>query len=487
MQPDAPAGGARAAAGNGLWLLSGQLVAKVAGLVFVVIVARALGVREYGWFVFATSFVPLFLSLASLGLDSAVIREVARDRAQLSRVFASGLALRVGAGAAALLLAAALSPLFVRERLALLTVVVVGTALLLDEITTYLSNVFKAFERMRFHATALMVNRIGSTLLALAAYLADLGLAVILTTYLLGSLGALLYCAVALRRHFPPIGLRQGSRGTAGRLLRIGAPLGLAAVLNMALFRVNALLVQGFDGSTALGLYGVAFRFFESFLFVSWTLGSLTLPRYARQDRGPAAARTFDLAVSVCLAFYVPLAVLALFVSPWAVGTLFGERYAEAAVAVPWLTAAAVLYAITYQARNACVGVGARGAIAWIAAAALVVNVAASLVLIPRLGFEGAAIATALASAVEALLSVWSLRRLGVRVQPSRLLCVPLLAGLAMAGTLSALSREDGVGALLAVLAYLVVLVAAARLLAPESATAVRAVLRRRAPARTDG
>lgn len=479
MEPDSPppGGGARAAAGNGVWLLGGQLVAKVAGLVFVVIVARAIGVREYGWFVFATSFVPLFLAFATLGLDSAVIREVATDRSRLSQVFASGLAVRVSAGLAALLLAVALSPLFVRDGLALVTVVVVGAALLLDEVTTYLSTVFKAFERMRFHAVALMVNRIGATLLALLAYLADLGLAVILVTYLLGSAGALAYCVVALRRHFPPIGLRTARRETAVRLLRVGLPLGVAAVLNMALLRGNTLMVQAFDGSTATGLYGVAFRFFESFLFVAWTLGSLSLPRYARQGRSRAAARTFDLSVSAALSFYVPLAVAALFVSRWAVSVAFGERYAQAAQAVPWLTGAVVLYAVTYQARNACVGVGARGAIAGIALTALAVNVAVALVLIPRLGFEGAGIATAVASAVEAVLSVLSLRRLGVPVRLSRPLAVPLLAGGVMAAALVALDRDDGVAAAVGLAVYAVALVAAALVLTPEVKAGVRSVL----------
>lgn len=473
--------GARAVAGNGLWLFSGQLVAKLASLVFVVIVARAVGVREYGWFVFATSFVPLALSLASFGLDSAVVREVARDRDRLSQVFASGLALRLGAGSVALLLALALTPLFLRERLALVTVAVVGTALLLDEVTTYLSNVFKAFERMRFHATALMVNRIGSTLLALAAYLADAGLVTILVTYLLGSLGALVYCAVILRRRFPPIGLREGSRGTAGRLLRIGAPLGVASVLNMALFRADALMVQAYDGAEAVGLYGVAFRFFESFLFVSWVLGSLTLPRYARQSRGPESARTFDVALTTALSFYLPLAVLSLFASEWAVTTLFGARYADAAVAVPWLTGALVLYAVTYQARTASVGVGARGVIAWIAAIALVINIAANLVLIPRLGFEGAAIATALAAAVEAVLSVAAVRRQGVPVRVSRLLAVPVLAAAVTGAVVAALALEDGAAAAIGSGLYVVVLVLLGALIAPDAKGAVAGLVRRRA------
>lgn len=474
--------GARRLAGNTAWLLAGQIVSKVASLVFVVIVARAIGVREYGYFTFATSFVPLFLAFGTLGLDSAVVREVARDKSRLSEVFTSGLYVRLAIGVLALGLSMVLAPLFIEDRLAVLTVFVVGTALFIDEVTTYLSSVFKAFERMRYHASALVVNRIGSTFLALGAYLAGAGLVPITIAYFAGSLGALVYTTVALRKHFPPIDLRAARRATAATLLKVGLPLGIAGVLNMALFRLDTVMVEAFEGAVAVGLYGVAFRFFESFLFVSWSLGSITLPRYARQGRGRGSARTFDLAVAMALSFYVPIAVGAMFSSRWAVTVLFGARYVEAAQAVPWLTLGIAFYAITYQARNAIIGIGGRSWIAWIAGIALVVNIIVNLFFIPRYGFPGAAMATALACALEAGLTTYSMTRLGIPVRLSRTLALPLLAGAVMAAVLAGFGLSGGVAAGVGAGVYLIALGAAAALLAPSEKDRVIALLRRRSP-----
>lgn len=450
-----------------------------------VVVARAVGVAEYGWFTFGTALVSLLLSFGSLGIDVAVVRATAQDRERVSELFASGLVLRLTAGVVALGVAVLLAPLLLETSRAVATVALVGAALLVDELTTYVSTVFKAFERMRFHATTLVVNRLVSMALVLGAHLLGAGLEVLLAAYLVGSVGALVYAVAVLRRHFPPVHLGAARRATATTLLRTGAPLGVAAVLNMALFRADAVVVEAVAGSGEVGLYGVAFRCYEALVFVAWSLGTVTLPRFSAQGVGARTERLLTAAVTAALAVYVPALVGSLFLAREVVSTAFGERYAEAAQAVPWLMLALVLFGTTFVARSAAVGVGGRPSVAAVAGAALAVNVGLDLLLVPALGFEGAAIGTACAAAVEVVLTLVVLRRLGVALRPDRLLAVPLGAGAVMAGALGALS---GAPALLAGVAgcaaYLAALALLGLLLAPVQARQVAGAVRRRAGAR---
>jgi O-antigen/teichoic acid export membrane protein len=478
--PPDGASGARRMAGNAAWLLSGQLVSKLASVVFVVIVARAVGVVEYGYFTFATALVPLFLAFGTLGIDTAVIRELSRDRRELSEVFSSGLYLRLVTGGLALVLSIACAPLFADARLAVLTVLVVGVALFIDEMTSYVGTVFKAFERMRYYAMALVVNRIGSTALALVAFLADAGLVVITVTYFLGSLGALLYAVTALRRHFPPIRFSAARRATAVRVLRIGAPLGVAAILNMALFRLDTVMVQAITDSEQVGLYGVAFRFFESLLFLTWVVANLTFPRISRQGPGRRSAQTLEGAVTATMTAYLPVFVGSLFLSAWAVAAVFGDRYVEAAEAVPYLTFALVCYGLTYQVRTATMAVGGGKVIAWIAGVALAVNVPANLLLIPQYGFTGAAMATAGVSALESLLTIFAARRYGLLRLPGRLGLPPVLALLCMTAVLLLLPGDGAVTAAVATAVYLVALLGSAAVVAPAEVRSARQLLRRR-------
>ncbi len=235
-------------ASGAAWLMIGDAFAKLAGFVFVVLVARGLGAEEYGYLNFALSFVPLFLIVATWGLNDALFRDVAHDRHRLSPLFASGVRLRVGMGVVALGLAVAAAPFFVKGGGAFWTVVLIGVALLLDELSGFVSTVFKAFEAMRFRAMRIAVNRVATLLLAVAALGAGGSLLAISGAYLLGSFVALVFSVLALRRYFPPISLGDWSRSEAIGLLKRGAPLALASVVSMAVFRIDAVMIQAIDG-----------------------------------------------------------------------------------------------------------------------------------------------------------------------------------------------------------------------------------------------
>lgn len=145
---------------NTAWLLAAEILSKVASFALLVILARGLGQAELGLFVFAISFFPLFLMFASWGIDTAVIREVSGDRDRISAFFSSGLVLRAVLGFLALALGMAVTPFLVQGHGVLVGVGLIGVALLLDEFSRFVGAVFKAFERIRFHAFVLVVNRL---------------------------------------------------------------------------------------------------------------------------------------------------------------------------------------------------------------------------------------------------------------------------------------------------------------------------------------
>jgi O-antigen/teichoic acid export membrane protein len=474
--------GLRRFALNTAWLLVAQVAGKAASFVFVVIVARSLGARDFGYFTFALAFVPLFLATGGLGLESTVIREIARDRRRLSELFATGFALRSALAMAGLALAFLTGPLFLNGATAYAALALVGTALLLDELSGFLGTVFKAFERMHFHALVVLANRLLSTALALVAVALDAELPIVCLTYLGGSGGAFLFGLAALHRYFPRIDYRQARRTVARSLLRFGLPLGVAGLLNTALFRIDTVMLQGIRGPVEVGLYGVAYRFFESLLFVSWSLGNVALPRLAREPRGKPRARTYELTVLLSLAFYLPLALTFPFASEWLVTTLFSERYEDASAAAGVLAGAALLYSVAFASRIGAIAAGRTKAIAVVAAIALAANVAINSVAIPRYGFEGAAWATLATSALEAvLLTAVFIRANGVPSR-ARTMLVPLVACVPLAVLILGYDLEGPRALLALAVAYPPALLLSAALIAPNELRRLPAAMRRTQP-----
>lgn len=469
---------------NFAWLMTAELVGKVSGFVLVVILARGLGPRQYGYFAFALAFVPLFLHLARWGIDVASLRRVSVRIEDFSKVFVNGGVLRLGLAAGATVVALLLLPLFVSGGDAVQVVIVLSFALLLDEVATYQSVAFTAVEQMRFNAGVLIVNRVVSTGLAGAVLAAGGGLLAVCLAYAIGSLGSVVLGSFFLVTRLPPLDRHDLNRGEVRGLLREGAPYGIAAFLNMAVFRMDTVLLELLKGPVAVGFYGVAYRFFEPLLFITWTIAQTATPQLVR-DAQPGAEgerRTFELALAATLAFYVPIAAGAPFAVDWLVGTLFGDRYLSARSAVLWLAAAAVPYAVAHLARMAAIAGGAKKSITVVAAAVLALNIGLNLALIPSHGVTGAAAATFVTEVVECALLLALYGRRVARVRVSGVTVAPVLAAACMVGVLAAMGSGP-IALAVGPVVFGAALVALLRVLAPGDAQALLDRMRLRSAA----
>lgn len=473
-------GGGRRFAANIGWMLLSQGAGTIAGFAFVIIVARGLGTAEYGYFTFAMSLVPLFLMVGAWGIGIAVVTEVARDRNRVSEIVSSGFVVRVGLALIGLLLCFSTAPLFVKGGEPLLTVIVVGCALFLDEISGFLANVFKAFERMRYLALMTLTNRLVSAVLAVFAIAVGGRLVAVSTMYFLGSLSALVFAVATIKRRFPPIRVGDYRRSVMRQLLSQGLLIGAASVLNMALFRIDTVILQAIRGPIEVGMYGIAYRFLDSFLFFAWGVTNAGLPRLARTADSTGRRRTFESMASLMLAFYVPLAVWGAFDGQWMVSVVFSSKYAAAVSAVPWLAGAGLFYAIAYLARVSAIVDGKRATIIWIAGFGLVINVCANLIVIPRYGFLGAAVVTFVSEVLDAALLLWLFLHSHGRPWATRLPLVPLAAGCCMSGLLLLLPVSGGLRFAIGGLGYAVALTVCGRAIAPADSRRALALLRRR-------
>ncbi|HWL65712.1 MAG TPA: flippase [Actinomycetota bacterium] len=480
--PDAT--GTRRFAANAAWLIAAEIAGKLASFVFAVIVARGLGPLAYGYFNIAISLGGLVLAFGSLGLNTVVTTEIVRRRDALSEIFSSALVARLGIDLVALVGTIACAPLLVQEPVAVAVVGLVGTALLIDDISSLIGAVFKAVERMRFHALAIFTNRLVSTVLAVVAVAWGGDILAVCVVYLVGSVAGAVFATFSLRRNFSDLKLRAVTRMRMTQLLRAGAPLGVASILNLAVFRLDSLLLQVLKGPIAVAMYGVAFRFFDSLTFLAYSLTSAALPRLARDSRESEPVRAFQLTSSLLLVAYLPIAAGTAFAGRWVVVTIFSARYEAAAASTTWLAAGVLFYGIAYLGRVALIAADRRREVPRIAAGALVLNVALNLMLIPRLGFEGAAIATFFTEIVDMTLTLVFLRRALPGLRPARVTLVPVVATLVMTIVLMASGVEGPNAIALGAPVYLVALIGSGYLIARDQSRKALSVLVPRLAAR---
>jgi O-antigen/teichoic acid export membrane protein len=441
---------------NTIARVAGEAVAKLASLAFYVVLARQLGREDYGTFVFALTLTGTLLIGAGFGTDELTAREVARDRRSAGRYLSDVAGLKATTSVA--LLAVAMAVVFVGgyDADARLATLLVGLGVMVEVMARSWNAIFQAYQRLELVSVTLIVQRGLTAILGIAVLATGGGLVAAGAVYLTGALVAFVITELMWRR-FTPATRPRPSRTGAWTLLRGGIPIGAAATLWVLLLKVDVLLLAFLTNNHEVGLYGAAARLVEGTQFVAWAFNAAMLP-WVALTAGAALARGYMLGLKLLAAGLIPVgATLACFARP-IVDLLYGDEFAGAALPLALLGCTVALYGLQSFSGTLLIGRDSPGVLVRIAGAVVIQNIACNLVAIPLWGADGAAGVALSSSVLMTVLTIWFGTRNTRAFSPVRAFGGPLLAGAALVAV--ALALPTLLGAILAGLAYAVVLAA---------------------------
>lgn len=386
--------------------VTAQLAAKAVHLLLNVVsslaIVRALAPGAYGHYVLIVTAVTLAGLVPDFGLGKAAVREMAVRPRDEPEVLGTVLGIRLG-----------LSVLGAAIVQAILVVVdapsevhvagAVMSLLFLAEAVVGVAIVCHARTEQQYEAGILVAAETVETGLVLAMVASGASLVWLVTAPVIGlGVGALL-AVVLVRRHY-----RLRMRWSPGRvrpLLREAAPVGLAGVIGVIVFRLDSVMLAGLADPEQVGLYGAAFQPMEYALLGVIVLSSVLLPHLSRAfvDDPGRFRELHRLGLRGVVVAVLPVVVV---LSPFAdrlVGTVFGPAYLGAAAPLRLLAIALVCMAVSAWQAYALLAAGEQRLTLLTNLGALVVAASANLALIPSHGALGAAIATVITAAVTAV------------------------------------------------------------------------------------
>jgi O-antigen/teichoic acid export membrane protein len=450
------------------WNTAAQTGARVLVLGLAVVttglLTRYLGVAAYGDYIVVTVFISLFALLFDWGIPMMLAREMPRVE-RPSELFGEALALRIVLALFVCGLAAGVAFLFYgggddgRIRYGVLIAL---PTILAVAISTTVASVFQVRMRMDRVAAAEIVSQGLSGALIVVLVLTDqsfywiVAATVVATTVNAG----LLY---ALSRRLLPSRLAVNLQHWR-RLIRTALPLGLAVVVATIYFRADALLLSLLQGSEDVGIYGVAFRFFEMTIpFPAFFLAPV-FPLLSVAAVSTAGLTEFSQIVQRSLDVLVVAAVLVVAVTlalaPGMVRLVAGESFERSALPLRILIVGAGLTFLGSLFMFALVALDRQRTVLLISLAALVTNVALNLVLIPRYSYNAAAIIATGSQAFSLSSAVYLVHRYTGLVPSLRVISRAVAAGAAVVLVLLFLPTPLLVGLVVGTLLYVLLLLA---------------------------
>jgi O-antigen/teichoic acid export membrane protein len=318
---------------NFLSLALGRYIAIGLGAVVVPLVARSLGVENYGHFVTALAASQIFAAFLEMGLTRILIKEGAADR---SRVNAHLYNILVIKGVLTVLVLAALHFYALREGwLSPLyqLIILLGLCKVADSINMTFDGVFQVFQRMEYSAFILVAGRVALVAVVIAGWTTGAGLLYFAWAYFLISLLTALATLYLSGTKFAwP---RRGGITMWETMGSEGVFFAISSLLMLAGARLDVVVLKEYADTTTVGLYAVVFQVMTVFHTLPRVLQTVVQPRLfflGRRDR--PALHGFYAAYfqsSLLLAYFPVLWALAF---PAAVVGIFGPDFASAA---PWL------------------------------------------------------------------------------------------------------------------------------------------------------
>jgi O-antigen/teichoic acid export membrane protein len=390
---------------NGVWSLLNQ-VARVATLALVMIaLSRHFGPTRFGSLAFGLALVRIFAVVAAFGLDRVLVRQFVETPENPAALLTAAFRLKLAIGAVTYaILIGFIFVLDPQDRRVLSIAALAGASLLLQAFDVF-DYFFQANNRFRLTFLGRTLPVLLSTGIKLGAIVANASLLVFaaLETLETALIGASLF--LVYRWTYPAIE-PSPHRLDGRRLLREGFPLVLGTLAVMIYMRSDILLLGKMAGYRAAGIYAAAAQITEACALFPLALLPALFPILLRwRKRGlEYYCERFGWLFSgaIVAGFFVALS-LTISASPL-VRLLYGPAFASAAPILVIHAWSALFIYLSVMQSGYDITEGLTWLAAWRTAIGAALNITLNLLLIPRQGAAGAAIATLVSQACSAFL-----------------------------------------------------------------------------------
>ncbi|MDP8984374.1 MAG: flippase [Pseudomonadota bacterium] len=393
--------GLRNILGNTSWLMVDRMVRMGLGVLVGVWIARYLGPSQYGNLSFALSFVALFGTLTTLGLESIVARNIIREGSEAPQILGTAFALRI--------CGSILAP-FITVTVIRLIQPNDGTTIALVSLLS-IGLVFQAFDTIDSYFQAKVQSRL-TVWAKNSAFLSMAGIRILLihlraplwsfavaqvAELALGAVGML----VAYRWSGGRLSMWRVQKWRAFQLLKQSWPVMLSGMAIMIYMRIDMVMLKLMQGDGAVGIYATATRISEVWYFIPTAIVSSVSPAIIRAKDNPGVyygriGKLFSLMSLLAVVIGSGIALG----SHWIIHTLYSDEFSAAApvLAVHVWASVFVFLGVAQGPWDVSENLLKLGFYRTLAGA--VTNILLNLIWIPKFSAMGAAVATVVSYAI---------------------------------------------------------------------------------------
>lgn len=435
-QPTTEPNGGRVAK-NTLYLTAALVGQKILSFLYVLLLARLIGVNSAGDYFSSLSFIGLFSVFIDLGLTQSFIRQTARQREQGEKDFPVIIGFKMVSAvivSATMLVLISYLITIGRFHTEFIFIKIAALVMIIDSFVITFYGYLRGIQRLEYESWGVIIHRL--TIMFVGLVSLQLGASPIVTMYALlaGSVANLFYVLSQLIRkkvRFYP----TWSNADLRRLLKIATPFAWAALFIAIYSSSDNVLLSIFSGRRAVGLYATSSKIISAFnqIFPAALVAAIfpAMSVAFVQDR-QRLAKIFHDALKYLIIIAVPITVVLAILATPIMRAGWGKVWLDAVwplrvllIGLPWLFVnypiGYLLNATNQQTKNT-INI----------AITVIVNIGLNLIFIANNSYRSVAVVSTISSILLVLLGLRYVRKTIVIAYRSlaSILARTILAGL---------------------------------------------------------
>ena len=385
-----------------------QITASVCAFLWTIIIARYLGVSDYGIVSFAISFTALIGIFLDFGISTYITREIAKDRNLVSKVVNNIFYFKIILSVILFFLSALILYVLGNSSLTIAVTLIFFIEVVFMSMAFFFNGVFQAFEELKFQSIANILNS-GLLLCGILIIVGfNLGVIAVAVSYVIGFFAYFLYMFLTYlkRFSFPQFEL---DLPFIKSIVVNSIPFGLTNFFYTIYFSIDIVMLSYLVGDYATGLYKSAYNIINIFAALLPIYQGVFFPVMSKffKHSQDLLKVSYELSVKYLLLFTLPLSVGVFFYAEPILNLIYTNQYSLATTPVQILIWTVSFLFINGAASTLLNAVDREVIVTKIYIAAAIFNVILNFILIPLYSYDGAAIATVLSEVLITILTLY--------------------------------------------------------------------------------
>jgi O-antigen/teichoic acid export membrane protein len=317
---------------NTSWLMGHRILSMVVALFVGVYVARYLGPERFGLLSYAGSFVGLFTALATLGLDSIMVRDLVKTPERRDELLGTAFWLKLGGAILMWIGITSAIPFTNNDTQTKVLIAIIAFAIIFQAFNVIDFN-YQAEVKSKFVVYAHLVQLVVSSITKLVLVWISAPLVWFACVFLLDAVVRAVGLTAMYLQNTGKVWHWKWRWQTARLLLKDSWPLILSGIAVSIYMRIDQIMIKEMLDAEQVGHYAAAVRLSEAWYFIPMAITSSVFPAIINAKKQSEELyyqrlqKLYDLMVWMAVAIALPTTFLA----PWVIRVLYGEAFLPAA------------------------------------------------------------------------------------------------------------------------------------------------------------